>query len=38
VPDDTEIGTLHELFGPVEYISQGFRGIDIGRHVDDPVG
>jgi len=37
VPDDAEVGVLHGLPGPVEYVSQGLRDIFVGRHVNDPV-
>jgi len=37
VPDDAEVGILHDLPGPVEYVPQGLRDIGVGRHVNDPV-
>jgi len=37
VPHDTEVGVLHDLPGPVEYVSQGLRDVGVGRHVHDTV-
>jgi len=37
VPDDTEVGVLHDLPGPVEYVAQGLRDVGVGSHVHDTV-